>query len=152
MSLLSAIPVIGQVIDRVFGVIDQAVVDKDLAVQLKADLQTQLLQIDHSEFEKEIEDRANARALSMKEAETDVYLAKLLRGTVRPMTAYAFVGIYITIKVSMLVLLWRMATTMQQLIEGAKQVWGIEDFAIMGGILGFYFGLRSAVDKRRAAP
>lgn len=148
MSSLAAIPIIGRVLDRVFGIIDQAVPDKDLALQLKTNVQTVAMTIDHSEFEKEIEDRANARALAIEEAKTDVWFARLLKGTLRPVVAYAFTGIYLTIKITLLVMLMRMVTDFKSLAEGATVLWGTQDYAIMGGILGFYFGLRSIFDKR----
>lgn len=151
MSLLTAIPIVGQLLDRVFGVIDKAVSDKDLAVRLKSELQAQALQIDHSEFEKEIEDRANARALALEEAKTDVWIARLLRGTFRPVVGYAFVGIYLTIKISLLVMMARYAQNVAEVLSFAKLIWGVEDFAVMGGILGFYYGLRTREKKGNTA-
>jgi hypothetical protein len=58
MSLLSSLPVIGQVLDKVFNVIDQAVPDKDMQEKLKAEMQNNLLQLDYKAFETEIDARA----------------------------------------------------------------------------------------------
>ncbi len=51
------IPIIGGLLDRLFGVIDKAVPDKDQAARLKADLQAQAMQLDYSEVENEINNR-----------------------------------------------------------------------------------------------
>ncbi len=58
MGLLSSLPVIGPVIEKIIGVVDQAVPDKDLREKLKAEIQTRLLELDYSVLEKEIEARA----------------------------------------------------------------------------------------------
>ncbi len=43
MSFLSYIPFIGKVVDRVFGIVDQVVEDKDKANYLKAEIEKELL-------------------------------------------------------------------------------------------------------------
>jgi len=58
MSFLASIPVIGKVVEKVLGIVDQAVPDKDLREKLKSDIQTNLMQLDYSAFEKEIDARA----------------------------------------------------------------------------------------------
>ncbi len=58
MSILSAIPIVGKILDGALGVIDKAVTDKDLRNKLKADLQSKMLSLDFSAFEKEIEAKA----------------------------------------------------------------------------------------------
>jgi len=58
MSLLAAIPLVGKLLDKAFGVIDQLVPDKDLANKIKADIQMQTMQVDHTEFMSLIDSRA----------------------------------------------------------------------------------------------
>ncbi len=58
MGLLSAIPVIGPIVEKVIGVVDQAVPDKDLKEKLKAEIESKLLELDYSALEKEIDARA----------------------------------------------------------------------------------------------
>ncbi len=58
MGLLSAIPVIGPIVEKVIGVVDQAVPDKDLKEKLKAEIESKLLELDYSVLEKEIDARA----------------------------------------------------------------------------------------------
>ena len=58
MGIISAIPVIGPIVEKIIGVVDQAVPDKDLREKLKADIQSELLRLDYSALEKEIEAKA----------------------------------------------------------------------------------------------
>lgn len=58
MSFLAALPVIGTVVEKLFGVIDQAVEDKDAANRLKAEIQTKLMTLDYSALETEMKARA----------------------------------------------------------------------------------------------
>jgi len=50
MSFLAAIPIVGKVLEGVFGIVDKAVLDKDQAAQLKATIQMQMLNRDHTEI------------------------------------------------------------------------------------------------------
>ena len=58
MGILAAIPIIGPIIEKIIGVVDKAIPDKDLAEKLKSELQSQMLNLDYSAVEKEIEARA----------------------------------------------------------------------------------------------
>ena len=58
MSFLAAIPVVGQIVSQVLGVIDQAVEDKDQAAKLKQEFQRAFMDRDFSYVEKEIAARA----------------------------------------------------------------------------------------------
>ena len=58
MGILAAIPIIGPIIEKILGVVDKAIPDKDLAEKLKSELQSQMLNLDYSAVEKEIEARA----------------------------------------------------------------------------------------------
>lgn len=63
MAFLAALPLIGKIVapllGKVFDVVDQAVADKDLAAQIKAQIQTQAMQIDHAEFMTQIQEQAS---------------------------------------------------------------------------------------------
>ena len=56
---LLALPIIGDIIKGAFGIIDQLVVDKDKAAELKAAMQTQFMALDYKAFETEINRRAD---------------------------------------------------------------------------------------------
>ncbi len=58
MSLLTAVPIVGQIIEKAAGIIDKWVQDKDLAAKLNYDLQAQMLSLDYSALEKEIDAKA----------------------------------------------------------------------------------------------
>jgi hypothetical protein len=58
LSFLAALPVIGSVVEKILGVVDQAVEDKDAANKLKAEIQTKMLGLDYSALEKELDVRA----------------------------------------------------------------------------------------------
>ena len=62
MAFLAALPLIGKIVapllGKVFDVVDQAVLDKDLAAQIKAQIQMKSMEIDHSEFVTEIEEKS----------------------------------------------------------------------------------------------
>ena len=66
MGLLSAIPLIGNVLDKAFGIIDKAVEDKDLANKLKQELQLVAMNNDYSAYEKEIQAKAEALVAEIK--------------------------------------------------------------------------------------
>lgn len=53
--IFSAIPIIGGIIDKALSVVDKFVVDKDLQVKLKAELQSQIHAMDFSAYEKELD-------------------------------------------------------------------------------------------------
>jgi hypothetical protein len=56
--LLNAIPVIGTLVSKIFDTVDKAVEDKDLKNQLKAEIQQQVLALDYTTLQKEIEAKA----------------------------------------------------------------------------------------------
>jgi len=55
MGLLSAIPVIGKVIEKGLGIVDQMVEDKDQANKIKAEIRKQIESEDHKEVMAELE-------------------------------------------------------------------------------------------------
>ena len=60
LPILAALPMIGKIVapllGKVFDVVDQAVTDKDLAAQIKAQIQTKSMELNHSEFVTELEE------------------------------------------------------------------------------------------------
>jgi hypothetical protein len=65
MSFLSAIPIIGKVLEPVFNIIDKAVTDKDEANRLKAEIRMQMASQNHTELTKHLE---SATAIILAEA------------------------------------------------------------------------------------
>lgn len=59
MGIFSILPIIGPIVEKVTGIVDKAVTDKDLANKLKTELQTKLMTLDYSSVEKELEAQAN---------------------------------------------------------------------------------------------
>jgi predicted MFS family arabinose efflux permease len=63
MAFLAALPLIGKVlgpvIGKAFGIIDQMVEDKDQAARLKAAIQMQIMEIDHKEFMSSLQEQAS---------------------------------------------------------------------------------------------
>ncbi len=53
--ILSAIPIIGGIIDKAISIVDKFVPDKDLQAKLKAELQSQIQAMDFSAYEKELD-------------------------------------------------------------------------------------------------
>ena len=86
MGIFAMLPVIGPIIEKVVGVIDKAVPDKDLAAKLKTEFETQLSQLDYSYLQKEIEARAQ---IIVAEAGSQSWIAR----NWRPITMLVFVYI-----------------------------------------------------------
>ena len=59
MGFLQGIPIIGKVVDGLFGLIDQAIPDKDRAQELKATLNQVMLNADLSKFSEQIQAQMN---------------------------------------------------------------------------------------------
>jgi len=63
MAFLAALPLIGKIVapllGKVFDVVDKSVADKDLAAQIKAQIQVKSMEIDHSEFATAITEQSN---------------------------------------------------------------------------------------------
>lgn len=60
MGILAVIPAIGTILEKILGIVDKAVPDKDLAEKLRNEMQAAVLQGDYSLLEKELEVRAKA--------------------------------------------------------------------------------------------
>lgn len=61
--ILAALPIIGKIVapllGKVFGIVDQFVEDKDLSAKIKAEIQMQAMQMDHTEAMTEIKAQAD---------------------------------------------------------------------------------------------
>jgi hypothetical protein len=84
--MFNFIPIIGTVLDKVFGVVDKAIPDKDLATKLKAELQQNILLKDYDLITKELEGKSN---IIIAEAKSDSWLAR----SWRPITMLTFVAL-----------------------------------------------------------
>jgi len=84
--MFNFIPIIGTVLDKVFGVVDKAIPDKDLATKLKSELQTNLLLKEYDLITKELEGKSN---IIIAEAKSDSWLAR----SWRPITMLTFVSL-----------------------------------------------------------
>lgn len=56
---LAAIPVVGKIIEKVVGVVDQAVEDKDQAKKLKAEMTLAAMSMDHSEIQTLVQEQSS---------------------------------------------------------------------------------------------
>lgn len=83
---LAAIPVVGKIIEKVLGVVDQAVEDKDQKARLQAEIQTAVLGMNHAEFMQEIQSKAG---IIMAEAKGQSWIQR----TWRPILMMVFVAI-----------------------------------------------------------
>lgn len=86
MSFLSMIPVVGGIVEKIIGVVDKSIEDKDAANKLKAEIQSQLMSLDYSVLEKEITAKAD---IIVAEAKGDSWLQR----SWRPITMLVFVFI-----------------------------------------------------------
>lgn len=89
MSILAAIPIVGGIIEKVVGVIDKVVPDKDLAAKITADVQMELLRQDWEKTAAEFKDRDSARTLAAADIAKGNALSGFLAATVRPVWGYA---------------------------------------------------------------
>jgi len=86
--MFNFIPVIGTVLEKVFGVVDKAIPDKDLATKLKAELQQNILLKDYDLITEELESKSS---VILAEAKSESWLTR----TWRPITMLVFVGLVI---------------------------------------------------------
>jgi len=64
--MITAIPIIGDLIKGAFGIVDQLVLDKDKANELKVALQQQAMSLDYEAYNKEIEAKAQILVAEIK--------------------------------------------------------------------------------------
>lgn len=89
-------------------------------------------------------DIAESQAL-YKTYKTGVTWVDALNGTVRPVLAYAFFGLYATVKVMQYTAMPDNAPLSFYL----DVLWNVEDQALFAGIMSFYFGARSMQKLRK---
>lgn len=86
MAWFSAIPIVGKVLEGVIGLVDQAVMDKDKANELKAQLEQVFKNADLTKFTEQM--RAQ-KDIIVAEAQSESWLAR----TWRPMVMLFFAGL-----------------------------------------------------------
>jgi len=86
--MLNFIPIIGTVLDRVFGVVDKAIPDKDLREKLKAEIQSNILVKEYDLITKELEAKAN---IITTEAKSESWITR----NWRPITMLTFVALIV---------------------------------------------------------
>lgn len=94
--LLAALPMIGKIVapllGKVFDVVDQAVTDKDLAAQIKAQIQVKSMEIDHSEFVTEITEQSK---IIQAEAGSQSWMARNWRPSIMMLFGIIILNNYI---------------------------------------------------------
>jgi hypothetical protein len=122
---------LGKIIDKVLdSLLPEKMSEKEKA-EAKLKVRNQLFE----EMQADRGEMRDARAMAIKELENDVWVVRLLRGLIRPVTGFTFVGFYVWSKVCI-----HFGYTAITLVD--------RDYIIIGTILGFYFGLRSFLDKK----
>lgn len=76
---------------------------------------------------------------------TGISWVDTLNGTVRPMLAYSFFIMYLSVKVMQFLYISNNANV----IEHIHLIWNLDDQAIFAGIVSFYFGQRGFKKSRR---
>lgn len=86
--MLNFIPIIGTVLDKVFGVVDKAIPDKDLREKLKAEIQSNILVKEYDLITKELEAKAN---IITTEAKSESWITR----NWRPITMLTFMALIV---------------------------------------------------------
>jgi len=123
LPLVSAVPIIGKMLDSAFSVIDKAVEDKDLANEIKARLKTQ----DYSYLETELQNRAN---IIVAEVQGKSWLQRNWRPGLMALFGCIIANNYIIYPY--LSLFWSSAPTM----EVPPDLWALLKLGIGGYIIG----------------
>lgn len=127
MSFLAALPVIGTVVEKILGVVDQAVEDKDAANKLKAEIQTKLMALDYSALETEL--KARAEILT-----AEIQGASWMQRNWRPILMLSIVAIIVN---NYLVFPYmNIFTTKAVLLELPERMWGLMEIGVGGYIIG----------------
>jgi len=87
--MLSAIPVIGSILNKIFGIIDKTIPDKDLREKLKAEIQMQAIDLEKqilNYIQKEVEEK-------VKVIEAEARSESWLTRNWRPITMLTFLGL-----------------------------------------------------------
>jgi hypothetical protein len=70
---------------------------------------------------------------------TDIKWVDMLNGSVRPVLAYSFFFMYMTVKY----LQYKAISASAHLIEHLNVIWNVDDQAIFAGVISFYYGQRT---------
>jgi len=55
MGLFSFIPIIGNIVDDIFKVVDKSTLDKDKALEIKSEIQKAVTQLDYAKYDNELQ-------------------------------------------------------------------------------------------------
>jgi hypothetical protein len=124
---LAAIPVVGKIIEKIVGVVDQAVEDKDQAAKLKAAIQTAVLTMDHKEIQTLVKEQA-----SIVRAEAQG--ASWIQRSWRPLLMMVIIGIIFNNYV--LFPYASMFTDKAVMLELPVQLWGLIKIGVGGYVVG----------------
>ena len=84
--MLNFIPIVGTVIDKVLGVVDKAIPDKDLAVKIKSEIQTEILT---KEYDRILTELQSKKDIVVAEAKSESWVTR----NWRPITMLTFVAL-----------------------------------------------------------
>jgi hypothetical protein len=119
--------------------------DKKHEIQL-LEYQIRIQKLVHNQRLEEINASGNTEEIRAlyKTYQTGVSWVDALNGTVRPILAYSFFGIYTFIKF----LQYKIIINSISLYEVINILWNVDDQAIFAGIISFYFGQRAVLKLR----
>ena len=66
MGLLALVPIIGSVVEKVLGIVDKSIPDKDLAAKMKQEIELLVTQLDYNSLDKEIQAKADVLIAEIK--------------------------------------------------------------------------------------
>lgn len=130
--ILAAIPVFGKIIDKVLSVVDKAVPDKDMAVKLKAEIQSQFMQMDHEEVKTLMQEQASiirAEAAGESPAQRNW----------RPHLMYLIMGLMVFngVAVPLVSVIWNVQLPVLEAWDAIpKEMWNLLSIGLGGYIIG----------------
>jgi len=143
---------IGAIADIAGGVMDR-VWPKKMTGQEKADATAKFKEILLKEKKIELDDVASARAMAMKDGENAPQVVRLVRGLIRPVAGITAIGTWVAsiwLKFYIAYSQWSAANfdiTKAPDVTALLSSW---DYAIIGGIMTFYFGTRT-IEKNKGS-
>jgi hypothetical protein len=84
--MFNFIPIVGTVLDKVLGVVDKAIPDKDLAVKIKSEIQTEILT---KEYDRILTELQSKKDIIVAEAKSESWVTR----NWRPITMLTFVAL-----------------------------------------------------------
>lgn len=113
-------------------------------LQLKASQQNINFELDKQEIQASLTEQD----LLVKNLKTGIKWVDAANGAIRPIVAYMFLGLYLIVKVGLIVSF--MVLPGAHLGEALASAWGLEDQTMFSTIIGFYFGSRAFLKIRSA--